>query len=144
MASTVPNFQAANVKNLALNRAAVKKAACSRGTEGVGMKDIIRLTGLSKATCQKHIYALESFGHIERTAVTGHTVRYGPKGTWAAHAEVREKTEQQVIKYGCKQWESHAATEAWANHIPVHRVVPASNATPLCPAGPASVWGLAA
>lgn len=142
MASVVPNFQAANNKNRMLNRSAVKKAAYSRGTEGVPMREIVRITGLSKVTCQHHIYALEEIGQVERTSETGHMVKYGPKGTWAAHAHIRAKTRQQALKYGTKAWESHKELEAWANHVPVHRRIPANEATPLGKPGIASVFEL--
>ena len=144
MASTVPNFQAANVRNRLADREKVKRAAHSKGTDGVRMKDIVRLTGLSKVTCQQHIYALEEVGQVERTTETGHAVRYGPRGTWDAHAHIREKTAQQVLKYGTKAWESHLELDEWANHIPVHRCIPANQAQPIQPAGPNSVWSLAA
>jgi hypothetical protein len=143
-ASTVPNFQAANIKNRLANRAIVKKAAHSNGTDGVSMKDIVRMSGLSKVTCQQHIYALEEVGQVERSAVTGHATRYGPRGTWEAHAHIREKTQEQVLKYGTKARESHLELEAWANHTPVHRRVSANEAQPLGKPGPCCVWELAA
>ncbi len=144
MASTVPNFQAANTRNRLANREKVKRAAHSNGTDGVRMKEIMRITGLSKITCQQHIYALEEVGQVERTTETGHAVRYGPRGTWKAHEHVREKTAQQVARYGTKAWESHLELEAWANHVPVHLCIPANQAQPIRPAGPNSVWSLAA
>lgn len=143
MATVVPNHQAANRRISMENFARVRDVILKSGMKGLQLMEIARACNFSKPTATRWIRSLEDAGIIERSSATGHSVRYGAPGIWAAHEHIRQKTAYEREKYG-KSWECHQQLEAWANHVPVHAVVPANEAPKLEKRGPASVWELAA
>ena len=144
MPSQVPNFQAANRRIAITNMTKVKDIILESGMRGLGVMEIARALGFSKPTTSRWVRFLESAGIIERSSKTGHCVKYGPPGIWEAHQHVRDKTARDQAKYGRKRWEPMGDAEAWANHVPLHRRIPANEAAPLGKPGIASVWELAA
>lgn len=111
-----------------LNRAAVLKAVLA-APDGIYTREISKAAKLSKEGAIRHLKTLCDEGLIEASPARG---KYGPPGFNLAEIE-----RLQTIK-AAKDF------DAWAEHVPVHLVVKATEAAPLQVKGPASVWELAA
>jgi hypothetical protein len=96
---------------------------------------------------QKYLFELHRDGKVDRSHPTGMKTLWGKVGIADAYRAAREayaaKAEQERARY----IEAKTAAEwadAWSERDPVRVLVSANDATPLRPAGPNSIWSLAA
>lgn len=122
------------------------EAALLQFPEGIDSRDIAKMTGYARTSAQKGLSDLARIGRA--LFMRG---RYGIC-TWyhvsfeSAMQERKLANSQQLsstTRSRLSQEERYARFLAFED-APVHRIVPAHMAAPLRPAGPASVWGLAA
>jgi hypothetical protein len=142
MRATDPTLKTAAVvaakKNLVL--AAVQNA----GHDGIALRDLCALVSMPEGTIRYYLTQWRDAGLIEKSAPTGVNVKWGAIGIAAAHAAAWErnarKRESRRIRNEIRRAEEN---QPLADTM-AQRWVPAHEAEPLRPAGPASVWGLAA
>lgn len=147
MASTVPNNQAANKRNREANCETVRRLAVAGGLQGVKRMDICRASGLSRPTVQKYLVELRKAGKVDRSHPKGTATRWGPPGISEAYQAKRDAYARKAAEDKARYAMNKTAYE-WANHwseqMPAHVCVSANDVPPLRPAGPNSVWSLAA
>lgn len=128
-----------------LHRTMVREVVLSSGLQGVQMADMVARLHFSESTIRKHLMWLHDAEVIERTHKGGQSCRWGAPGIYDAFAERRELRSKKPRNGWQRQKESEAvAAFDWAERPIVRTLVSAAEAQPLRPAGPASVWALAA
>jgi len=114
--------------------------------DGIDTREMAKLTGYEVTSASKGLGALK-----KRGVAVHYRGAYG-SSMWfhishLQNAELRAEARREKNSDGTKC--NHRTAERLANalnfeRIPVHRVIPATEAKPLRPAGPNSVWALAA
>ena len=114
--------------------------------EGLTHAQVAELAGMSMSTTSKALSASVKRGgvlFIRTPAVTLWWSYTHRAAVWARQAELKAAARARVHQARSRTAEIDAAMSEFERPI-VHRIVPASNAPRLRPAGPSSVWGLAA
>lgn len=125
----------------------VRELVLASGMKGVQMRDLTSRTGFSDTTIRKYLMKMRAAKIVERTHEGGQSCRWGAPGIHAAFAGERERARQATRERNLlrKRTEAEAsAADEWAERPVLRVIVRACDAPPLRPAGPASVWGLAA
>jgi predicted ArsR family transcriptional regulator len=125
----------------------VRELVLASGMQGVKMGDLAERLGFSDTTVRKYLMKMRAAGVVERTHEGGQSCRWGPPGIFALFAGERERARQSTRERNAKRRQALATAEAaeeWAEQTPLRVMVRARDAPRLRPAGPASVWGLAA
>ena len=127
--------------------AMVRELVLASGMQGVKMGDLAARLSFSETTVRKHLMRMRAQGIVERTHEGGQSCRWGAPGIFALFAGERERARQSTRERNQKRRLAQAAASAaeeWAERPVLRVIVRACDAPPLRPAGPASVWGLAA
>jgi hypothetical protein len=130
-----------------LHRTMVREVVLASGLQGVQMADMVARLHFSESTIRKYLMEMYAAGIIERTHNGGQSCRWGAPGIYDAFAERRALASRSTAKRNGWQRQKDAEAVAaydWANRPIVRALVKASEVPPLRPAGPASVWQLAA
>jgi predicted ArsR family transcriptional regulator len=125
----------------------VRELVLASGMNGVKMGELAARLSFSETTVRKYLMRMRADGIVERTHEGGQSCRWGSPGIYAAFAGERERARQATRERNRKRRLAQAdasAAEEWAERPALRVIVRACDAPPLRPAGPASVWGLAA
>lgn len=124
-------------------RARIERLIVSTGLVGISQTAARKKLGIGKNAMAIHCRALAMAGKIEKSSDNGWTTRWGAPGIREVYT-----AEKRARKTNPKRWQDLKDAALFANHWteqqPIHRLVPAEQAQPIRPTGPASVWELAA